>query len=122
MSVPPSPVLDGEQKQDAYEQATGPDDSGSLDAMNSGDDHHKLPGPDNENPVDYSRGSNISASIPPKPDVEPPVLREKQVKVLRSSLLLSLSSTLVLFHGKTNKPVSQLEPGKEYTRNTNIII
>lgn len=88
MSSQPSAVLDGDQSQNIWresdEQAMVPS---SLDPVNGNDDRHNLPVQDSENPVDYLRGSSAGdASIPPKPDLEPPVFREKQVKVLRSSL------------------------------------
>ncbi len=96
MSTSPSPsaALNGEQKQAVWrengEQEIGLNNSEPV----NGDDHHILPAQDPENPVDYARGSSVGdASIPPKPDLEPPVFREKQVKVLRSSLLTTLSSS-----------------------------
>lgn len=98
MSSSPSAV-DGDQNQTVWrendEQAMGPN---SLDPANGSDDHHNPPAQDPENSVDYPRGSSAGdASIPPKPDLEPPVFREKQVKVLRSSLFCSTLSICTFF-------------------------
>jgi hypothetical protein len=91
MSSSPS-ALDRDQNQTAWrdndEQAIGPS---SLAPINGNDDHHNIPAQDPEHPVDYPRGSSVGdTSIPPKPDLEPPVFREKQVKVLRFSLFCIL--------------------------------
>ncbi|KAJ4476621.1 hypothetical protein J3R30DRAFT_3759427 [Lentinula aciculospora] len=83
MSASPS-AENGDQQQNTWhepeEQTTEINGGSNLDSVNGSDDHHKLSAQDNENsnPIDYS--SSITASIPIKPDVELPVLREKQVK------------------------------------------
>ncbi|KAJ3801155.1 hypothetical protein GGU11DRAFT_770573 [Lentinula aff. detonsa] len=56
------------------ERAMNSNDSGDLDIANGSDNHHKAQ--NIKSTVDYP----IGASIPAKPDVEPPVLHEKQVK------------------------------------------
>ncbi|KAF9066072.1 hypothetical protein BDP27DRAFT_1331161 [Rhodocollybia butyracea] len=79
----PSAALDGDQNQTSWrekdEHAMGPNGGGGSDPINGGDNHRKLPAQDSEN-IDYPRGSSVDASIPPKPDLEPPSYREKQVK------------------------------------------